>query len=146
MKKLIAITLTALLALSLVACGSGKIKDGTYSAENKNAVNGWKDTLSVTYKDGAVVDAKYDAKKDDGSKKSEMSDEEYGMTDPNPTLSTWMPLINENVVKANGDAAKIEAVAGASASSDAAKALMGEIAKKAKAGDTATAVIDNATK
>lgn len=146
MKKVLAIALTAILALSLVACGSGKVKDGTYTAEFKNAVHEWKDTLTVTYKDGAVVDAKYDAVKDDGTLKSSLSDEEYGMTDPNPVLSKWMPMLNENVVKANGDASKVEVVAGATSSSNNAKTLMEAVAKQAKAGDTAPAVIDNATK
>lgn len=32
MKKLLVMAAVAVLALSLVACGSGKIKDGTYRA------------------------------------------------------------------------------------------------------------------
>ncbi|MEG2595240.1 MAG: hypothetical protein RR989_02040, partial [Ruthenibacterium sp.] len=54
MKKILTIALTAVLALSLVACGGG-IKDGTYTAEGAEASHDWFDTLSVTYKDGKVV-------------------------------------------------------------------------------------------
>lgn len=141
MKKILSIVLIAMLTLSLVACSSGKIKDGTYTAEFKNISNGWKDTLAVTYKDGGVVSAEYDAVNADGAKKSSMTDEQYPMTDP--VLSQWLPMLNENIVKANGDADKIEAVAGATNSSTAAKTLMAEVAKKAKAGDTTVAIIDN---
>lgn len=139
MKKVLTLAVVAVLALSLVACGGGKIKDGTYTAENKNPANGWADTLSLTYKDGVVVEAKYDAKGEDGSLKSETPDENYPM---DPVLSVWMPQLNENIAKA-GSADKIEAIAGATSSSNAAKALYAEVEKKAKAGDTSVAIVDN---
>lgn len=128
MKKALAIVFTAVLALALVACGGSGIKDGTYSAEASEASHGWTDTLSVTYKDGKVVEAKYDAYDADKKLKSEATAESYPM-DPHPTV--WIPEINTNIVTA-GTADKIEAVAGATNSSNNAKALMAAIEENAK--------------
>lgn len=142
MKKALVITLVAVLAFTLVACGGGGIKDGTYTAQASAAVYGWTDSLTVTYKDGKVVEAKYDAFDEAGKLKSAATQEEYDMT---PSVSEWIPMLNENIVKA-GSADKIEAVAGATTSSDAAKLLMAAVEEKAKAGDTNTAMVDMPTK
>lgn len=137
MKKLFTIALAAVLALSLVACGdSGKIKDGTYTAQLKEPSHGWTDYLSVTYKDGAITDVDYDSKDEEGNLKSTYA--EYGM-DFAP--SEWIPQLEANV-KAAGTADKVEAVAGATSSSNNVKALMKAVEEKAKAGDTTTALID----
>ncbi|MEF9969804.1 MAG: FMN-binding protein [Ruthenibacterium sp.] len=136
MKKILVIALACILALSLVACGGG-IKDGTYTAEAAQASHDWFDILSVTYKDGKVVEAVYDAKDAAGVLKSSKSAEEYPMEIP---LTEWMPKLNENIVKA-GTADKIEAVAGATNSSNAAKALMKAIEENAKKGNTETAKV-----
>lgn len=139
MKKLLTLALIAVLTLSLAACSSGKIKDGTYSAKSSAESNGWTDTLAVTYKDGKVVDAKYDAVNTSGALKSEMADEEYGME--NPALSEWMPKLNANIISA-GTADKIEVVAGATGSSNGAKALMVAVENAAKKGDTNPVLVD----
>ena len=59
MKKAIALLLALMMLLSLVACGGSKIADGTYSAEisdaSAEANHGWKDFLTITYKDGEMV-------------------------------------------------------------------------------------------
>ncbi|MEG2286772.1 MAG: hypothetical protein RSA17_02410 [Ruthenibacterium sp.] len=136
MKKILILALTLVLALALVAC-SGGIKDGTYTAQLAEASHGWTDTLSVTYKDGKVAEASYDAFDADGKLKSAATQEEYDMT-PHPT--EWIPTLNANIVAA-GSSDKIEAVAGATTSSEIAKLLMAAVEEKAKAGDTNTAMV-----
>ena len=125
MKKLLTLALAAVLALSLVACGgSGSIKDGTYTAQYKEPSHDWTEYLSVTYKDGVITDVDFD----------------YPM-DPLP--SEWIPQLEENV-KAAGTADKIEAVAGATSSSESVKVLMAAVEKQAKAGNTEVVLVDNA--
>ena len=134
MKKILAIALTAVLALALVACSSGP-KDGAYTAEYKNLSHGWKEYLTVTYKDGAVTDVDFDAKNEAGALKTETAD--YGM-DPAP--SVWMPQIEESI-KTKGE---VEAVAGATHSSDSAKELLAAVNELVKAGKPGTTVVENA--
>ena len=143
MKKVFAVALSLALALSLVACGgTSKIKDGTYKAEMSDAVveasYGWRDTLTVTYKDGKVADLDFDSFDADGNRKSEATAETYPM-DPAP--SAWMPQLEENL-KATTDPDKVAAVAGATNSSNNAKLLYKAVVEKANAGDTTTAVVD----
>ena len=123
MKKLLTLALAAVLALSLVACGgSGSIKDGTYTAQYKEPSHDWTEYLSVTYNDGVTTAETYP-------------------TDPLP--SEWIPQLEENV-KAAGTADKIEAVAGATSSSESVKVLMAAVEKQAKAGNTEVVLVDNA--
>lgn len=141
MKKLLTLALAAVLALSLVACGgSGSIKDGTYTAQYKEPANDWTEYLSVTYKDGVITDVDYDAKDANGNLKSEATAETYPM-DPLP--SEWIPQLEENI-KAAGTADKIEAVAGATSSSESVKVLMAAVEKQAKAGNKEVVLVDNA--
>ena len=123
------------------ACGgSGSIKDGTYTAQYKEPSHDWTEYLSVTYKDGVITDVDFDAKDANGNLKSEATAETYPM-DPLP--SEWIPQLEENV-KAAGTADKIEAVAGATSSSESVKVLMAAVEKQAKAGNTEVVLVDNA--
>lgn len=142
MKKLLTLALVAVLALSLVACGgSGSgIKDGTYTAQYKEPSHDWTEYLAVTYKDGAITDVDFDAKDADGNLKSEATAETYPM-DPLP--SEWIPQLEENI-KTAGTADKIEAIAGATSSSESAKVLMAAVESQAKAGKTEVVLVDNA--
>lgn len=139
MKKALAIALALVLALALAAC-SGGIKDGTYKAQFKEPSNDWTEYLAVTYKDGEITDVDFDATNANGDLKSETTAETYPM-DPLP--SEWIPQLEANI-KAAGTADKIEAVAGATSSSNSAKLLMAAVEKQAKAGDTEVALVDNA--
>ena len=144
MKKMVAIALSLVLALGLVACGgSSKVKDGTYTAELSDAAaeanHGWKDYLTVTYKDGKIAELDFDSKDADGNLKSEWATpDNYPMT---PQPSEWIPQLEENL-KATSDPDKVAAVAGATMGSDHAKALYQAVIEKAKAGDSTVAVVD----
>lgn len=145
MKKLTLFLLSALMLFSLVGCGGSKIADGTYSAELSDAAteanHGWKDFLTVTYKDGKMVEVQFDSKDADGNLKSEWTTPENYPMDPQP--SEWIPQLEENI-KATSNPDKVASVAGATMGSNNAKELYRAVVEKAKAGDTTTAVIDTA--
>ena len=145
MKKLTLFLLSALMLFSLVGCGGSKIAYGTYSAELSDAAteanHGWKDFLTVTYKDGKMVEVQFDSKDADGNLKSEWTTPENYPMDPQP--SEWIPQLEENI-KATSNPDKVASVAGATMGSNNAKELYRAVVEKAKAGDTTTAVIDTA--
>lgn len=143
MKKLATILLVFTLALSLVACSNGggeskTMADGTYTAVADDAYangdgHGWKDTLTVTYKDGVITSAEYDSiNTETGQKKSELSADEYPMPVP---VSTWIPQLNDAVVSA-GSAANIDTVSGATSSTNMAKWLLLAIEDRGEPGKT----------
>lgn len=139
MKKLLTFGLAAVMAFSLAACSSGNSNakaDGVYTAEMDDAAAeasyGWRDTLVVEYKDGAVVSATFESYDAEGNKKSETTAETYPM-DPAP--SEWIPQMSENVQKA-GTAKKIDTIAGATLASNNARALMEAIEANGKPGET----------
>lgn len=139
MKKLFAIAVCAVMALSLAACGASKMPDGTYTAEMKNASHDYKDYLTVTYKDGKIVDADFDSKNvETGKLKSETTFEEYPME---YSPSEWMPLIEENVKKASSSK-DVDTVAGATWGSESAKTLLKAI-EDSKGKTEGTIVVEN---
>ncbi|MDL2324360.1 hypothetical protein LJC61_04320 [Ruminococcaceae bacterium OttesenSCG-928-A16] len=136
MKKFLAIAFSALLALSLVACGGGK-KDGVYTAKvdanyAAEAGHGWTDQLTVTYKDGKITEAVFDSINAEGTIKSQTTPETYPM-EFHPT--EWIPQLGVGIVAAQ-TADKVEVVAGATHASEAAKALLAGIEKDGKPGET----------
>ncbi len=143
MKKWLAVALALVLAVSLAACssGSGTMQDGVYTAEAddayvENYAYGWRDTLTVTYKDGVVVDATFESYDAEGNKKSTPGN--YDMT---PPPSEWMPELSENVVEA-GTASQVDGVAGATIASGNAKQLFAAIEKDGKPGETIMVALD----
>lgn len=135
MKKLISLAAALALVFSLAACGSNAKADGVYTAEADDAYvasngYGWRDTLVLTYKDGKVVDAKFEAYNADGDAKSVP-----GNYDMEPAPSEWIPTLTENVKKATS-ADGIDGVAGATIASTNARALYAAIEKDGKPGET----------
>ena len=143
MKKMLTMLVCAALALGLVGCGGDKIADGTYTAELSDAAaeanHGWKDYLSVTYKDGQIAEVDFDATDADGNLKTESTNPENYPMDPQP--SEWMPQLEKNIA-ATSNPDKVAAVAGATTGSSHAKELYRAVIEKAKAGDTTTAIVD----
>lgn len=142
MKKVLALAAMLIMAISLTGCsmtgsGGGKMADGVYTAQVddvyvQNSGYGWRDTLSLTIKDGAVVSAEFDSFNANGDAKSK--DSTYDMT-PHP--SEWMPQLSSNIAKATS-AETIDGVAGATNSSTVARNLYAAIMKNGKVGETIT--------
>ncbi|MFV0413021.1 MAG: hypothetical protein ACK5L3_07075 [Oscillospiraceae bacterium] len=144
MKKLLAVVFSLMLVVALAACGSSTKADGVYTAQvdaaYAEANHGWTDTLSVTYKDGVIVEATFESYDASGAKKSEASAETYPMT---PSPSEWIPQLSENIVTA-GTADKIDGIAGATHASDNAKTLLAAIETEGKVGETITVTVESA--
>ena len=141
MKKILAMILVLALALSFTGCGE-KMLDGTYTARADDAhaaaAWGWTDTLTVTYRDGKLVEVDFDSFAADGSRKSEASAEVYPMP---YAPAEWFPLIEKAIsVTANPD--KVATVAGATLSSDSARTLYRALREAAAAGNTETVVVE----
>ena len=118
----------------------GEIPDADGVGEVGNAKCGDIMKMYIQVEDGVITDVDFDAKDANGNLKSEATAETYPM-DPLP--SEWIPQLEENV-KAAGTADKIEAVAGATSSSESVKVLMAAVEKQAKAGNTEVVLVDNA--
>ncbi len=141
--RILAMVLCAVLMCGVLAgCASGP-QDGTYTARYENASHGYIEYLTVTFKDGAPVEAEYDAyaEGDATVKKSAATPEEYPM-DPPP--SEWIPQISENVLAAGTNPDAIDAVAGATYASASARELYAAILDAAAKGDTTEIVVSNA--
>lgn len=132
----------ALLSGLLTGCRSSRPQDGTYTARYQYPSSGYVEYLTVTFRDGRVKDAEFDAylETDPNSKKSELSKEEYPM-DPHP--SEWMGDLEDNIEKAGLKPDKIAGIAGATASSRHARELYDAILTAAKNGKTETIIVQN---
>ncbi len=132
----------ALLCGLLTGCRSSRPQDGTYTARYQYPSSGYVEYLTVTFRDGRVKDAEFDAylETDPDSKKSELSKEEYPM-DPHP--SEWMDELEDNIEKAGLKPDKIAGIAGATASSRHARELYDAILTAAKNGKTETIIVQN---
>ena len=143
MKKWLVWGLAAAMICVLAACGSstsGGMADGTYKAEMDNAYvesagYGWRDTLTVEYKDGKMVSAVFESYDASGNAKS--ADATYEM----PVLpSEWIPKLAENILASGGNPDKVDIVAGATNSSNNAIAMLKAILEKGKANGPAVQV------
>lgn len=127
MKKIF-ILLCILICLS--GCGKKEFS-GTVTAESSAPIYGWTDYLKVTYENGVVVAAEYDAYDFEGTKKSEYG-ENYGMP---YKPSEWQPLIAQSVVDAK-TSENMMIVSGATRSSSQCKKLFAAIEEAVKRGET----------
>ena len=127
MKKVF-ICICVLLCLS--AC-SKKEFSGTVTAQSASPLYGWTDYLKVTYEDGEIVAAEYDAFDFEGIKKSEYG-ENYGMP---YQPSEWQPLIAQSVVEAK-TSENMMPVSGATRSSKQCKKLFAAIEQAVERGET----------
>ncbi len=140
MKKVFALVLTLVLALTaFVGCGS-KLTDGTYRAENAAADDhGWVEYAEVVVKDGKVASVDFDSYTADGALKS--TDENYkntmlqygGTTHPGEFYKALEDQYMEKL-----DSTKMGAVAGATVSSDNIVKLLAEVEAQIKAGKPGT--------
>ncbi|NLW78576.1 MAG: hypothetical protein GXY32_04080 [Ruminococcaceae bacterium] len=135
-KKWLAVLCAALMLTGLVACSSSTKADGVYTAEADDTYvdsngYGWRDTLTLTYKDGKVVAAQFESYDADGNAKSVPGNYE-GMT---PEPSEWIPQLSANVLAASS-ASSIDGIAGATIASGNAQKLYEAIEKNGKPGET----------
>ncbi len=140
MKKIRILLLTLLTALSLAGCGA-RYQDGSYRAEATDFdQHGWKEFLDVTVKDGKITEVDFDALHEtDSRRKSE--DMEYQQSYREAGLGTDpadYTIRLEDSLKERQKASEIDAVAGATTSSEHFRTMAGQLQKSMETGNTET--------
>ena len=139
MKRWLAVLLAAMATACLLTGCSSSMKDGTYKAEYKDYDDhGWKDYVSITVQDGKITAVDYDALNEEGAKKSE--DQAYRES-MEPISNTYPAKFYQELearLTENQDPKKVDAVTGATNSSNDFKILAVEAIKAAKSGSTDT--------
>ncbi len=117
---------------------AASFQDGTYKAVYAQADDhGWTEYLTLTVEDGKIVSADFDAENDDGAKKSENT--EYNEAMKNAGSKTWpsafYPALEKSLIEKQ-DGNGIDAVSGATTSSESLKKLYQALVPNMKKGDT----------
>lgn len=132
MKKALSLVLIIAMVMTIViGCSSDKVEfeDGVYSAEGAIDDKGWKPTIIITVEDGKIEDVDYDEVSEDGSKKSD--DDEYAKS--MKAVSGISPEEAyeqlEDDLESSQTVDKVDAVSGATGSSEQFKNLANEALK-----------------
>lgn len=156
LKSIIAIALTAVLSLGLVACGGnnnkannsngqsssssdsqGQYKDGEYHAEAEDfdEKTGYKATVDVKVENGKIASIKWDGVDKDGNSKRKLSEEgKYGMVEKAKAQAEWheqAKLVEDQVISSQ-ELEKVDAITGVSINTDEFFNLIQEALKDAK--------------
>lgn len=118
------------------------LMDGEYVAQTSETYtqqtgHGWQEYVKLTVSDGQLIDLEYDALKD-GQRKSETTPDNYPM-DPHP--SQWTPQLNENLQAADNPD-EVDAVTGATQSSQMIKKLYAAALRAARMGDEQAVTVE----
>ena len=67
------------------------LKDGTYTAEQDEFHNGWKDKVTIEVKDGKISSVDWNSDAEDGGKdkKTASKDGDYGMVEKGGAIAEW---------------------------------------------------------
>ena len=137
----------ALGAGMLAGCGGPKKKaflDGEYRAEFADFDSyGYKDFVELTVKDGLVTEVYYNGINADGHLKTEDLKYESDMQSLQDTWPVKYSTDLENQYLESQGIEGVDALAGATYSSDAFRTLMTGLEEQMAAGDTATLVLEN---
>ncbi len=143
MKKTFAIIAAAVMCSAVLSGCSAGMKDGTYKAEYKSYDDhGWKDYVSITVSGGKITAVDYDSLNESGAKKSE--DEAY-RAQMEPVSKTYPAKFYkelEDKLVEGQDVKKVDAVTGATTSSNDFKILATEALDAAKSGKTDTVTVE----
>ncbi|NLW79173.1 MAG: FMN-binding protein [Ruminococcaceae bacterium] len=146
MRRFAAALLAVLLCGALLAgCQADTAyADGTYYAEFEEYDSyGYKEYMRVTVEDGAVTALEYNAMDADGALRTQ--DEKYrqNMESVNDTYPEKYTADLVNQFMENKDIDKLDAIAGATWSSDSFKALYKALLLNMAVGDTNTVLVEN---
>ncbi len=146
MRKWAAVFLCVLLCFSALAgCGkTADFQDGTYQAQVADYdSNGYKDFVQVTVKDGAVTELVYDGVDANGRLRTNDATLASRMEE---TQGTYPKKYTDDLVNQYleaQDPTQVDAVAGATNSSNTFLALMTALEPNMRSGDTTVLVIEN---
>lgn len=141
-KRIISLVAAAMLSVAVLAgCGNKDgLKDGKYEVESKADDKGYTSTLTMEVKGGKITTADFDMKNDKGSKKD---DEGY-----NTPYKAKSGIDSTEAFKALGDklvekqVADIDAVSGATGTTETFKKLAAKAIENANAGKTEKAIVE----
>lgn len=145
MKRFLGVAVAVLLLFSLFGCAqSHSYQDGIYSAEFRDFDSrGYKDYLKVTVSGGKVTDIVFDGVDAEGNLKSQDADYKSTMEELQGTYPEKYATDLENQYLDMSDIEKVDAVAGATYSSESFIALFHALEKSMESGDSKLVVIDN---
>ncbi|MDV4149522.1 FMN-binding protein [Clostridium sp. AL.422] len=134
-RRVISLLAVAALATTIfVGCGSKEagLKDGTYTKTSEADERGYTSSIEIEVKDGKIATVKYDEVSADGV--SKLDDEAYNtkmkeVSGSNPVEA--IPALEASLVEKQ-DVAAVDAVTGATSTSDKFKALAEEALAEAK--------------
>lgn len=143
-KKIIALVLSTLLTGGmLVGCGAKEMKDGTYTAEDKNFDDhGWKAYVTITVSSGKILTTKFDyITKDETTKSGNSAYGEKMSQSVAITPDEFLPQY-ENALVTTQNPSKVEVITGATTSHKDFKTLAKSAMDAAKVGNTKTVQIE----
>lgn len=123
---------------------AGDLQDGTYRLEEQNLdEHGWRVEFEITVADGEITESNYGEYNEEGMPKTE--DEEYqeamsGQVDIGP--QDYIPELNQQLEQA-GDPSEVEAITGATSSSQKFMDYAEQLVSAAQEGNTETIEVDN---
>lgn len=143
MKRWTAVLLALLALILLPGCNSGNaMQDGYYSAQAASYLNGWKEFVTLTVKNGQIVAVEYNAENESGFIKS--WDNAY-MKNMSAITGTYPNEYTRNYASQllqTQNADEVTAIAGASTSGSSFRLLANAAMSQAKKGDSTIAVVD----
>lgn len=123
------------------------LKDGTYNLEEKNYDHGYKVKLSMTVKNGKIIDTTYDqVNKDNKSKTKDASYEKQMKKVTKTGPKEYIPELAKEFKDNGANVGAIQVVSGATESSNTLKNYANQLIQAAQAGDTKTIMINNGAK
>ena len=142
-KRIFSLVAATMLSVSVLAgCGSdSKLKDGTYAVETGYDKHGYKSSFSMEVKDGKIATVNYDEIMEDGtSKKADDAYNEKMMSIMNTNAQTAYPALEKSLL--DKQSADVDAVAGASQTTEAFKKVAAKAIENAQAGNTEKAIVE----
>ncbi|WP_179395868.1 extracellular electron transfer flavoprotein PplA [Lacticaseibacillus absianus] len=120
-----------------------KMKDGTYTLEEKNYSHGYRTTFTIVVAGGKITESKFDNVDKDGKSKTKDADYEKSMKKVNGVgPAEYTPKLNEELVKTQNPA-DVDVVSGATHSSGSFILYAEQLINAAQAGNTAKIEVDN---
>ena len=121
-----------------------KMKDGTYKLEELNYSHDYRQIFTMVVKKGKISSFKYDQINKDGISKTKNSSYEKQMKKVNKIgPKEYIPKLQEEFLKSNGNTEKVQVVSGATESSNSFIAYVDQLINAAQKGDTHTIKVDN---
>lgn len=115
-------------------------QDGTYKAETAEYSHNWKNFMEMTISGDKQTVVMFDARMEDGSLKSETTEETYPMV-PHPTV--WIPELEAQYMAVDiHNYSTVDGITGATGASSDAEALFQLMLDAAKEGDTTVQILE----